>query len=167
MHSSHVVGAVIAIAVGGWLVSAVREPVAVTATPVAAPPIANGHYVLVVEGDRDALVITRAVAKADPWAGAPKGLLSRWRLTIHDGNGELLADVPLDLSKFELAPEARGTTRVEGCLVKSGNIGMLVNVPAFASAATYTITRPGDAGGAVVVGTATGANVRDLAGGGR
>lgn len=167
MHLSHALGAVTAIAVGAWLVSVAREPAATAAHVAPTPPTANGHFVLVVEGDREALAITHAAAKTEPWAGAPKGLLSHWRLAIHDGNGELLADVPLDMSKFELAPQARGTTRVEGCLVRSGNIGMLVNVPAFASAATYTFTRPGDAGGTVAIGSVPGGTVRDLAGGGR
>lgn len=167
MHPIHALGAGAALAVCGWFLSRNLLPTAATPPVPLQLPTANGHYVLVVEGDRDALAITRAVAKADPWAGVPKGLRSDWQLTIRGGDGAVLATVPLDMSPFAVDAASRGTTRVEGCIVRSGNIGMLVNAPAYATAATYTFTRAGDAGGSVVIGTASGAAVRELAGGGR
>jgi hypothetical protein len=130
------------------------------ATQVAEP----GHYVLVVEGDRAALAVTAASRKADPWGGVPKGLVSTWSLAIHDADGGLLATVPLDVSPF--AVDGPRGVRVEGCVVRDSRIGMLVNVPAFARAATYTFTR--DDGGAVRhLGTTTASQVQQLAGGGR
>ncbi|HZN41797.1 MAG TPA: hypothetical protein VFD82_23535 [Planctomycetota bacterium] len=127
------------------------------------PPVANGHYVLVVEGDRDQLTITHASAKTDPWAGVPKGFSSTWTLTVQDERGATLATVPLDVSKFAVAAAERGRPlTVEGCVVRDSRIAMLVNVPRFDAAATYTLTRQdGDRGH--MLGTATGAHVRDLA----
>ena len=165
MHPLPVLGAAAALAVCGWFLSSTTTSMTPATPPP--PPIANGHYVLVVEGDREALTITHAVKKDAPWAGIRKGLESKWTLSIRDGRGEVLAEVPLDVSAFAIEPEARGTTRVEGCVVKSGSLGLLVNVPAFASAASYTLTRPGDGGGRMGLGTTTGRAVRELAGEGR
>ncbi|MFY9343455.1 MAG: hypothetical protein WAT39_13245 [Planctomycetota bacterium] len=167
MHPLHALGAAAALAVCGWFLSSSSAPVPSSPAKPPAPPIANGHYVLVVEGDREALAITRAVRKAEPWAGVPKGLQSAWTLAIRDARGELLADVPLDVSVFATEADARGSTRVEGCLVKTGRLGLLVNVPAFANAASYTFTRPGDGIGRIVLGTVDGAAVREFAGEGR
>jgi hypothetical protein len=126
--------------------------------------------VLVVEGHREQLAITAASAKADPWAGVPKGFDSPWRLRIEDAGGGVLADVPLDVRPFDVGPGALlRKTRVEGCIVTSPSIGMLVSAPAFASAARYRFTRPGDAGeaGERALGVVDAATVRALAGGGR
>ena len=122
---------------------------------------------LVVEGDRDQLAITHASAKPDPWAGVPKGFSSRWTLTVKDERGATLAEVPLDVSKFAVGAAEKGRPlRVEGCIVRDSHIAMLVNVPRFDAAATYTLTRI-DGDTVHVLGTATGAHVLDLAGIGR
>lgn len=134
------------------------------------PPaaIADGHYVLVVEGNRSALAITHAARKADPWAGVPTGFHSDWRLAIRDAANALLAEVPLDLSAFAVGAAEQGQgTRVEGCTVREERVGMLVSVPAFATAASYTFTRSSAVGARVEVGGADGDAVRMLAGGGR
>ncbi len=169
MHFSHVLGAGAALAAFGWFFATDFAAPAAASTPVA-PPIANGHYVLVVEGNRQALTITAASAKADPWAGVPKGLTSDWSITIHDGRGDVLAEIPLDVSMFatEAAHAGRGV-RVEGCVVKDPTIGMLANVPAFAAAASYTFSRSGEAVELprVLLGTIPGDTVRQLSGGGR
>lgn len=130
----------------------------------AAPPAANGHYTLVVEGDRDQLAITHAVWKADPWAGVPKGLTSDWRLLVLDAKGDELANVPLDLSAFDLRPEAKGSAvRSTGCTVLDARVAMLVNVPCHAEqAAAYVFRR-----GADEVSRTAGVEVVRLAGGGR
>jgi hypothetical protein len=165
MHSSHVLGASAAFAALAWLFASAPAPVA---PPVPPTPPANGHYVLVVEGTRNQLAITAASAKTDPWAGVPKGFDSPWRLRILDARGGVLADVPLDLSKFDTdAGAPLRPVRSTGCIVHSGAIGVLVNVPAFANAASYTFLRPEPQGEPTVFGTATGQQVRDLAGGGR
>lgn len=166
MHSSHVLGAGAMCAVFAWLFVSAPAP---STPPVApTPPPANGHYVLVVEGTRNQLAITAASAKVDPWAGVPKGFDSPWRLRIADARGAVLADVPLDLSKFDTdAGAPLRPVRVEGCIVRSGAIGVLVNVPAFANAASYTFVRPEPQGEPTVIGTVTGEQVRALAGGGR
>jgi hypothetical protein len=168
MQLSHALGAGIALVAIGWFfATAPGSPAApLPAAPPIAPPVANGHYVLVVEGDRDHLGITAAAGKEAPWAGVPKGLTSDWRLLIHDARGEVLADVPLDVTPFATRANDRGV-RVQGCVVHDARIGMLVNAPAFAAAASYTFTRPGGAGERVVLGTATGDRVRELAGGGK
>jgi hypothetical protein len=172
MHLSHLLGAGAAIAVCGWLltlppVTSAARP-AVPTPPLAPPAEPRGHYVLVVEGDRDALAITAASHKPDPWAGAPKGLVSAWRLRVLDARGERLADVPLDLSPFDTSAggAVRGA-RVAGCVVTTPHIGMLVNAPAFVEAASYTFVRPDGAGGELAIGTTSGARVRELTGGGR
>lgn len=133
--------------------------------PVPQQPIADGHYVLVVQGDRDQLTVAHANRKADPWAGVPKGLQSAWSLHVHGGDGQLLVSVPLDVSAFDLAAERKGgAIEVEGCIVHDPKIAMLVNVPRFAAAASYTFTRR-EAAGEVTLGVVDGARVRDLAGG--
>jgi hypothetical protein len=143
-------------------------PDAATLRAAPEPPVAAGHHVLVVEGDRAALSITAAAWKPEPWAGVPKGFASDWVLRIADAGGELLAAVPLDVSAFATgAGDAGGPDRVEGCIVRSPRIGMLVNAPAFAAAASYTFVRPADRGGEAVLGTVPGTRVRELAGGGR
>ncbi|MCB9879071.1 MAG: hypothetical protein H6835_15860 [Planctomycetes bacterium] len=130
-----------------------------------APPQADGHYVLVVEGDRTALAVTTAVAKSSPWAGAPKGLTSTWRLTIRDAAAALLADVPLDVSPFDTDAAALGRpVQVTGDEVRDARIGMLVNAPRFAAAASYTFSRPVEDGSRAVIGQVSGAAVRELAG---
>jgi hypothetical protein len=170
MHLSHLLGAGAALAAIGWMSATATTPSAPPTDPAThtAAPLANGHHVLVVEGDRNALTITAASHKPDPWAGAPKGFESAWRLRIADASGALLADVPLDVSPFDTdAAALLRPVRVEGCIVRSAAIGMLVNAPAFATAATYTFVRPDAAGAPAAIGTVTGAQVRELAGGGR
>jgi hypothetical protein len=172
MQPFHLLGAVAALAVTGFFLTSGTHPAA-HAAPEAAmpspppPTIANGHYVLVVEGDRNGLTITHASLKEAPWAGVPKGLATHWDLAIHGDRGELLAEIPLDLSHFALGAEDLGSVHVQGCVVKNSQIAMLVNVPAFAAATSYTFRRPGDDGGRVVLGTVPGETVRTLAGGGR
>lgn len=135
---------------------------------LSAPPVANGHYVLVVEGDRNSLAVTFASKKSSPWAGAPKAFQSNWRVSVLDVQGQELANVPLDVRPF--ATDARSVGKplhVNGCVVVDSKIGMLVNVPAFANAASYTFSRQDAAGIKVALGTTTGFKVRDLAGEGR
>lgn len=166
MHLTHLlsVGAAAAIAAAFCFRTDATTP------PPASPAEPIGHHVLVVEGHREQLAITAASAKPDPWAGVPKGFDSPWRLRVEDAGGGVLADVPLDVRPFDVGPGALlRTTRVDGCIVTSPAIGMLVNVPAFANAARYTFTRPGDAGeaGAKVLGVVAADAVRALAGDGR
>jgi hypothetical protein len=168
MHLTHLLGGVLLVAAFGWFVTSGdgSAPLTPPAAPVGQPPVADGHYALVVQGDRDQLAITHAVGKDDPWAGVPKGLQSNWRLRIHHRDGSLLAEVPLDLSAFDLAPERKGgPIEVEGCIVRDPRIAMLVNVPRY-DAASYTFVRR-ERNGEVQLGFVTGDQVRDLAGGGR
>jgi hypothetical protein len=164
-------GAAAALALAGLLLrgaDGTEPPAAAVPTAPAAPPVAAGHHVLVVEGDRNALAITAASAKTDPWAGVPAGFTSDWRLLIADDRGATLAEVPLDVRPFATgAADVGSADRVQGCIVTTARIGMLVNAPAFATAATYTFVRPGDGGRDAVLGTVTAARVRELAGGGR
>ena len=162
MQPSHLLAAGILLA-GLGLVLAPRDDGTAVAPILPQQPEANGHFVLVVEGDRDQLSVTAANHKQDPWAGVPKGLTSAWSLSIRDAAGAELANVPLDLSKFDLDPAQKGKPlRVQGCIVKDSRIAMLANVPCFANAATYTFLRD-----KTVIGTVEGATVRQLAGGGR
>ena len=163
MQLTHLLGASVLLA-GLGLVLAARDDGSAS-TPVLPPqqPAANGHFVLVVEGDRDRLSVTAASHKQDPWAGVPKGFTSTWTLSIRDAAGAELANVPLDLSKFDLDPARKGQPlKVQGCIVKDPHVAMLTNVPCFANAATYTFLRD-----KTVIGTVEGAAVRQLAGGGR
>lgn len=168
MHLTHLLGGGLLVAAIGWIVtpgdgSAPHLPPA----PPVAPPVADGHYALVVTGDRDQLTISHAVAKVDPWAGVPKGLRSDWLLRIEGRDGALLAAVPLDLSAFDLAPQRKGgPIEVEGCIVRDPRVAMLVNVPRFAAAANYAFVRR-DRNFDVPLGAVPGERVRDLAGGGR
>lgn len=142
---------------------AVATPIA---EPAVTPPVtlpAAGHYVLVIEGDRTGLAITHASHKEADWGGVPKGLRSDWRLSIRDGKGTELQQVPLDLSAFDLRPERQGKgVQVQGCMVKDARVGLLASVPCVEGATTYVLLH-----GDVVVGSSTALRVHDLAGGGR
>ncbi len=134
-------------------------------TPAATPPAPQGHYVLVVEGDRDALDVTFASRKTAPWAGAPKGLQSGWRMTVLDASGAELQEVPLDMRPFATDAASKGRPdRVEGCVVVTSKVGMLVNAPRYAAAATYRFSRTDARGVLTVLGEVTGARVRQLSG---
>lgn len=140
----------------------------VTPAPLPVPPIAAGHFVLVVEGDRLGLAVTFASKKAARWAGVPKGFNSNWRVSILAARGEELANVPLDVRPFATgANEVGKPARVHGCIVVDSKIGMLVNVPAYAAAASYVFARTEADGTVTTLGTTSGAAVRELAGGGR
>jgi hypothetical protein len=167
MHLSHLLGGGLLVAAFSWFVTS-NGTSAPPAPPVPPqPPVAEGHYVLVVQGDRDQLTVTHANAKVDPWAGVPKGQRSDWLLRIHGGDGALLAEVPLDMSAFDLRPERKGgKIEVEGCIVNDPKVAMLVSVPRFVAATSYTFVRREPAG-LVPLGTVTGDRVRDLAGGGK
>jgi hypothetical protein len=163
MQLSHLLGAGVVFAALGLYASTDVGSGHSTAGAMLEPPLAAGHYALVVQGDRDQLSITHAVAKADPWSGVPKGFTSAWSLSIRDANGKELASVPLDLSKFDLSPQAKGQARTsQGCIVIDSHVAMLANVPAFAEAASYTFLRE-----RTEVGTIDAAAVRQMAGGGR
>lgn len=141
-------------------------PIALPAAP--ARPAAAGHYVLVVEGDRNGLAVTFASKKAARWGGVPKGFISNWHVTVLDANGEELATVPLDVRPFATSANALGKkAKVHGCIVVDSKIGMLVNVPAYAAAASYVFARTENDGSVTTLGTTSGAKVRELAGGGR
>lgn len=166
MHALPTAGAAAALAVLVW--SFVPDRGQAAAVPPPEPPVADGHLVLVVEGDRSALTITAASAKTAPWAGVPKGLTSDWRLRIRDARGAALAELPLDVTAFAVGAAETGTLRVEGCIVRDSRIAMLVNAPAFAQAASYEFVRRGEAPDAwIALGATTGDQVRALLGGGR
>ena len=129
---------------------------------------ADGHYVLVVEGNRNNLVVTFARKKADQWAGIPKGLSSNWRVSILDDKRQELASIPIDVSSFATDAQSVGQPpRVQGCMVVDSKIGLLLNVPAFATAASYVFSRTDSNGQVTKLGTTSGPVVRELAGGGR
>ncbi len=171
MQPLHLFGAGALLAGFGWFLAATGgagSPVGSTPSVPLIPPLAEGHYVLVVDGDRDQLDIRHASRKVEPWAGVAKGFTSEWTLSIHDDRGALLAEVPIDVTPFAVGVAEKGQpVRVEGCIVRDAHIAMLVNVPRFAAAATYTFARGAGAAGRVLLGTATGAHVRELAEEGR
>jgi hypothetical protein len=121
--------------------------------------------VLVVEGDRDGLDVTFARTKQAPWAGAPKGLVSSWRLAVLAADGSTLADVPLDVRRFATDAASQGKpVTVRGCVVVDSRIGMLVSVPRFANAARYRFTRTSERGVELNLGEVLASQVRELAG---
>lgn len=169
MHTSHVIGAGILLAVIGWSFAPSNGTTAIATPPPPPPPppVANGHHALVVDGDRDQLTIAHASYKTDPWAGVAKGLQSAWTLRIADANGAVLTEIPLDLAHFDTGADRKnGGVKVQGDTVRDARITMLVNAPHFPTAAAYTFTRR-DGEAVVVVGTVEAAQVRRLAGGGR
>lgn len=163
MQLSHLLGVGLTLASLGYLFSG-RDGAGASATETpSGPAAAKGHYVFVVEGDRDHLTITHANQKQDPWAGVPTGFTSDWSLSIRDGLGQELANVPLDLSKFDLSPQAQGQARrSEGCIVIDARVAMLANVPCYEDAFRYTFLH-----GKTEHGSVDAATVRQLAGGGR
>lgn len=123
------------------------------------PEAQLGHFAFVVGGDRDQLAISHVVAKADPWAGNAKGMVSEWRLEIHAADGALLETVLLDMSPFATAAADKGRARrVEGCIVIDSAINMLVNAPRHADAASYDFFR-----GATAIGHHDAAQIQALA----
>ncbi len=155
MQISHLLGAAALCAGLGLFYASGEGP--------ATPPPASGHFVLVIEGDRDQLAITHASHKESPWAGVPKGFSSTWALSIRDGAGTELERVPLDMSQFDLRPENKGKgVQVNGCIVRDARVAMIASAPCHAAASTYVFLRGKD-----VVGTTSAASVDQLAGGGR
>ena len=139
-----------------------------TQIPPESKTTASGHYVLVVEGNRNGLAVTFARKKADQWAGIPKGLSSNWRGSILDDKRQELASIPIDVSSFATDAQSVGQPpRVQGCMVVDSKIGLLLNVPAFATAANYVFSRSEANGEVTKLGTTSGPAVRELAGGGR
>ena len=105
-------------------------PAGAPTAPAPQDPEANGHWVLVVEGNVERLAVTAAIPKPDPWAGTPTGLQSPFTLRLLDGKGALLQAVPVDLSRFDTDPAHIGKpVAVTGCVVRDSRIGLLVNVP--------------------------------------
>lgn len=168
MHVHHLLGAVaLATGLGFTFLAGSGNPPADdvgaigASAPQPTPP--NGHFALVVEGDRDQLGVTFARHKPDPWAGAPKGMLSPWTLSIRDAAGVELAVVPLDMSKFDLRAASKGNgLDVQGCVVTDSRVSMLVSVPSIAHAASYVFLRD-----RIVVSVVDAQTVNQLAGGGR
>ena len=174
MHATHLLIVGAALAAFGWFAassggpSAPAQPLLPPAQPLPVPPPPSGHYALVVEGDRDRLAITHANGKAAPWAGVPKGFTSAWTLTVLGADGQILAEVPLDVSAFDVSADRQGgPVQVTGCVVRDPRIVMLVNVPRFAEAAVYTFDRRDGDGVRTEIGRVDGNRVRALAGGGR
>lgn len=122
----------------------------------------TGHYVLVVEGNVKALRVSAAVAKDTPAGGPARPKPSEFRLSVRDGAGNELVSVPMDLSAFDLDPANIGKPpKVTGCIVKSTQVGVLLNVPRFAEAANYVILR-----GEAQLGTLDAQGLRTLLAGG-
>jgi hypothetical protein len=189
MHLSQTLGAGVALAAAGWFLLQSGQVPPIQVPPVQVPPTqvlpaeasptgstpapttpiaANGHYTLVVEGNRNALAITTAVRKAEPWAGIPTGFTSKWQLQIHDAAGALLVAVPLDVTPFATEPQAFGRpATVEGCVVRDSRIGMLVNVPAYPTAHRYVFVRDDGQALPTVVSEVAASQVESSAGGGR
>ncbi|MCR9244901.1 MAG: hypothetical protein NXI31_07705 [bacterium] len=176
MHISYLIGAtaVCAVLTAFWLTAgeAPNQPAnagiatATTAKPAVSPPPqlpGSGHYVLVIEGDRDALTVTHSSRKPARWAGVQKGLVSQWSLSIRDAANNELESIPLDLSHFDLRPERKGgALKVQGCVVRDTKVGILASVPCLENAARYMFLR-----GKEVVGSVAATRVFELAGGGR
>lgn len=179
MQLSHLLGAGALIAViSVWMRSDMASPIPtqtsqnrpanVTETVRKTPPTADGHFAIVVEGDRNGLAVTFASKKTAPWAGAPKGFDSNWHVTILDALGNKLASVPLDVRPFATGANSVGKpVQVRGCVVVDSKIGMLVNVPAYAAAASYVFARTEVDGVVTTLGTTSGDVIRELARGGR
>ena len=116
--------------------------IAATAQDPSSEKPASGHVVLVVEGNVKALRVTRAVSKQDEWGGVPKGLVSEFALVMQNGEGKEVQLVPLDLSKFETdETKIDSPVVVNGCEVKSPQIGALLNIPVVDGVATYRFVR--------------------------
>ena len=172
MQTSHLLGAaalaVVALTLfGDRHRSAPKTKAASPARTVlpAVPAVADGHYVLVVEGDRNGLTVTFASKKPAPWGGRPKGFDSNWRLSVRDAQDVELVDIPLDVRPFATGAASLGKpVVVQGCIVVDSRIGMLVNVPRYAEAESYRFTRTDADGTETVLGTVAAAKVRDLAG---
>ena len=172
MHTPRLLGAAASVVVAAVLMldrSASPSPAnaragALPAPEANAPAVADGHYVLVVEGDRDGLDVSFARTKQAPWAGAPKGLVSSWRLDVLAADGSALAEVPLDVRRFATDAASQGKpASVRGCVVVESRIGMLVSVPRFAGAARYRFTRSDERGVVTNLGEVPASRVRELA----
>lgn len=122
------------------LPTAAAAPIA-TQDPVEA---ARGHLILIVQGNVQQLAITHAVAKTDPWGGAPKGLQSPFAVRLLGTDDQELLTVPVDLSRFDTDPAHIGQkARVQGCEIRSSAIVLSINVPRIAGVRRYEFTRDG------------------------
>ena len=90
---------------------------------------------------------------------------SSWRLLVVDDAGAELAEVPLDVRPFATGVNSKGKPAVvHGCVVVDSKIGMLVNAPRYAQAASYRFSRTDAAGVVTQLGEVTANQVRDLSG---
>ena len=109
--------------------------VAISATPSSnrqppATPIASsaGHLILQIEGDANGLRIVRITKKVDP-VGYQVEQQTSHRVVLLAADGIELGSVPLDLSHFDLDPAHVGRgPKVEGCIVRDTNVGILASV---------------------------------------
>jgi hypothetical protein len=168
MQLAQTMGAGVAVLTLGWFAFTDHSPAANGQPLPPTPAVANGHYTLVVEGDRNALAITTAVWKEAPWAGVATGFASKWQLRILAADGALLAAVPLDVSSFATGLHEVGKApTVTGCVVRDSKIGILVNVPAFAAAHAYQFVRDDGFAQPTGLGTIAGSQIANMSGGGR
>ncbi|GDY02290.1 hypothetical protein LBMAG49_16190 [Planctomycetota bacterium] len=123
---------------------AVAPGVAAATLPAQGSEAANGHLILIVQGNVQQLTITHAVAKADPFAGAPKGLQSRFAVRLLGDKDQELLSVPIDLSRFDTDKSHIGKPkRVQECEIWSSAIALSVNVPRIEAVRRYEFTCDG------------------------
>ena len=108
------------------------------AVPPQDPNPAAGTWILQVSGDATQLTVRNAALKN--YQLRPTRETSDYRIRVLDAQGEELANVPLDLSKFCLEADHVGAKpHVRGDVTYEHKVECLVKVPAFATASVVRI----------------------------
>lgn len=104
----------------------------------AEPSAPDGHLLLLVEGDAQALFVTTIVAKSESWS--ERSERSDTQVLVRDAEGKVLGQYPLDLSHFDLDPARVGMrARVDGCVVKETKVSIICSVPRWKEARVLEI----------------------------
>lgn len=148
MRTHLLLGALGICAVGGTYQSTIgsagsghqAETIAAETSPAVTPRRNFGHLILQIEGNANALRVTRITPKKSGYN--PTSRTSPYQIELLDAGGQVLGSYPLDLSLFDMNPARVGKPlRVQGCEVRDTRVATLANVPYLAHAVTVRILR--------------------------
>jgi hypothetical protein len=114
------------------------QALALESKSASAPRRDFGHLILQVEGNANALRVTRITPKKSGYNTTKR--VSPYRIALLDAGGQILGSYPLDLSMFDMNPARIGKPlQVQGCAIRDTRVAALTNVPYFAKASAIRI----------------------------
>ena len=114
------------------------QAIALESKQASAPRRDFGHLILQIEGNANALRVTRITPKKSGY-NTTKGV-SPYHIALLDAGGQVLGSYPLDLSMFDMNPAQVGKPlQVQGCAIRDTRVAALTNVPYLATASAIRI----------------------------